>query len=156
MKGTRCATDFHDARALDDLRQKAGGVPMSIILPDGPREKMRLVIGPGQVAHVAVAEHIIQKKLSAIELDRCCKQGRPVPPELKRPKLCKFFQLGTCHFGSSCQHCHGDEELEVAQQASLRTGIEGISQPALSMLNLGISEASSGQPTSTSTTSGLL
>jgi len=111
--------------ALAELRHKASGVPISIVPPRAAGEKGRVSIGPGPVAHVAVAETLVRKKLADLELDLCYRQGRPVPPELKIPVPCKFFDLGSCSLAGKCQYCHGREELEVAQRMSLPPGVEG-------------------------------
>jgi len=111
--------------ALAELRHKASGVQISIVPPRLPGERGRVSIGPGPVAHVAVAETLVRKKLADIELDMCYRQGRPVPPELKIPVQCKFFTLGSCSLAGKCQYCHGREELEVAQRMSRPLGTEG-------------------------------
>merc|ERR1712151_999644 len=99
---------------------------MGIVAPRAPGEKGRVNIGPGQVAHVAVAETLVRKKLADIELDLCYRQGRPVPPELKIPVSCKFFDLGgSCSLGGKCQYAHGPEELEVAQRMAIPRGAQG-------------------------------
>jgi len=111
--------------ALAELRHRSSGVQISIVPPRAPGERGRVSIGPGPVAHVAVAETLVRKKLADIELDLCYRQGRPVPPELKIPVPCKFFELGSCSLAGKCQYCHGREELEVAQRMSLPPGVEG-------------------------------
>lgn len=107
---------------LAELRQKAMGVQVSVVPPKGPGERGRISIGPGPVAHIAVAETLVRKKLADIELDLCYRQGRPVPPELKIPVLCKFFELGSCSLAGKCQYCHGKEEREVARRMAMPPG----------------------------------
>lgn len=110
--------------ALSELRNKAMGVQMSIVPPRVAGERGRISIGPGPVAHIAVAETCVRKKLADIELDLCYKQGRPVPLDLKLPLLCKYFEAGSCSLAAKCQYCHGREELSVAQHYSRPRGVD--------------------------------
>merc|ERR1712217_253060 len=84
--------------------------------------KVAVLVGPGAVAHVAVAESLIRKKINDFELDLCYRQGRPVPAELKIPVPCRFFDAGDCSLGGRCQYTHGLEELEVAKRMSHPSG----------------------------------
>lgn len=127
-KEIEVATDNRDTQhavelALEELRKrKADDVPVRILHPEMPGSKVRVSIGPGSVAHVATTEQLIRKKLNGIELDLCYRQGRPVPIEKKVAIKCKYFNAGSCPQAQMCQYCHGDEELAVAQRASLPSG----------------------------------
>jgi len=105
--------------AQAELRLKASGVPMSILPPQGPNDKGQIVIGPGPVAHVNVAETLVRKKLADMERELCWRQGRPVPLELKIPVQCKYFRdEGSCPLANKCQYCHTLEEVEVVRRIS--------------------------------------
>jgi len=109
--------------ALAELRPKVSTVQLRIMLPELPGQKHKIVIGPGPVAHVAVAEQLVQKKMRELALDRCYRQGRPVPNELKVPMICKFYRMGaTCSLGGKCPYCHTQEELLVAKKVHVPGG----------------------------------
>lgn len=104
--------------AQAELRLRASGVPMSIVPPQGPNDKGRVIIGPGPVAHVNVAETFVRKKLADMERELCYRQGRPVPLELKIPAICKYFTAGSCSLANKCQYCHTPEEVEIVRRIS--------------------------------------
>jgi len=104
--------------AQAELRLKASAVPMSIVPPRGPIDKAQIVIGPGPVAHVNVAETLVRKKLADMERELCFRQNRPMPLELKIPVQCKYFRAGNCPLANKCQYCHTFEEVEVVRRIS--------------------------------------
>jgi len=116
--------------AFAEMRRKSGDVPIQILPPESPGAPVRVNLGPGPVANVATAEHLIRKKVADIELHLFAKLGRPVPPEKKIAVNCKYYLAGSCWRGGSCQHCHGMEELEVARRASMPEG----SDPSVAMV----------------------
>lgn len=101
-----------------ELRPKANNVPIRILPPEGPGQRVKVSIGPGQVAHVSAAEQLVKKKVAEVELEQCYRLGRPVPPELKIPVICKYYRLSTCSSGAKCQYCHTPEEIAVARKAT--------------------------------------
>mmetsp|Transcript_64782 Transcript_64782/g.186173 ORF Transcript_64782/g.186173 Transcript_64782/m.186173 type:complete len:366 (-) Transcript_64782:32-1129(-) len=106
-------------RAMAELRLKGHAVPFKILAAEAFGQKVRIVVGPGPVAHVSVAEQLVRKKISELELESCYRQGRPIPPELKVPMICKYYRGGSCASGAKCHYCHTPEEVEIARKASL-------------------------------------
>jgi len=119
-------------------KRKAGDVAIRILPPDAPGGKVRVCIGPGPVFLVSMAEQLLRKKLSGVELDLCYKQKRPVPIEMKVAVLCKFYEAGSCSLAGGCQYSHGAQELAVVQRAHMPEGAENARghDPATLVANL--------------------
>jgi len=94
---------------VDMRKRKTGDVPVRVLPPDAPGARLRISIGPGPV-HLSMAEQLIRKKVTAIELDLCYKQKRPVPIDMKVAVLCKYS--------------HGAQEFTLVQRAHMPAGAE--------------------------------
>lgn len=109
---------------VDMRKRKTGDVPVRVLPPDAPGARLRISIGPGPVHLVSMAEQLIRKKVTAIELDLCYKQKRPVPIDMKVAVLCKYFEAGTCTLGGGCMYSHGAQEFTLVQRAHMPAGAE--------------------------------
>lgn len=103
--------------AMSEMHKRKTQLSASVVMPTSADGRVKIRIGPGQIALVSMAEQLIRKQLANVELEILHKSGRPVPIEMKIAKLCQFFEQGGCILGARCQCCHGPDELALAKKA---------------------------------------